>query len=123
MLFKLVSPDTDRPLIVKEGKPTSDHVNINFSTPSLTPTIVPINNGDKNINSTPYIHEIYQYYNNNFETTNNHVLTCFHSKIFSGSLRRITEIVITEDLQPECDSFWDAFKKSFVMPEVYINGE
>ena len=51
------------------------------------------------------------------------MLTCFHSKIFSGSLRRITEIVINEDLQPECDSFWDAFKKSFVMPEVYINGE
>ena len=76
-----------------------------------------------NSNTSECINELYQYYNNYFESNNHHVITCFQTKIFSGSLRRIAEMVIDEELQPECSSFWSVFKQSFVLPDVYVNGE
>ena len=62
--------------------------------------------------------ELWQYYQNCYHTIN-----AFQTNIFSGSLRHIAELTLAEELQPNCNSFWNACKETFVLPDVYINGE
>ena len=62
--------------------------------------------------------ELWQYYQNCYHTIN-----AFQTNQFSGSLRHIAELTLAEELQPNCNSFWDACKETFVLPDVYINGE
>ena len=62
--------------------------------------------------------ELWQYYQNCYYTIN-----AFQTSQFSGSLRHIAELTLAEELQPNCNSFWNACKETFVLPDVYINGE
>ena len=106
----------------------------------MTKTCLSTDNVNKNVNKinsllsstegeyeeTPIsacLDELWQLYQNLYETNDYHTITAFQTKLFSGSLRRISELVIDEELQPNCNTFWNAFKETFVMPEVHINGE
>jgi hypothetical protein len=67
--------------------------------------------------------QLFDYYQTVYEPTNDnhHTIAAFKSKLLSGPLRRIAEIEIDEELQPNCNSFWNTCYETFVIPEVYIN--
>ena len=120
--FKLIRPDTDRQLNDKKGisKPKScQNVNI-FLNKS---TIPPFNTLTHTNAQQHLITELDNYYQSIFELNNYHQISSFQTKIFSGSLRRIAEMAIDDELQPNSNSFWDSFKETFVIPEVFINNE
>jgi hypothetical protein len=66
---------------------------------------------------------LFDYYQTVYEPNNDnhHTIAAFKSKLLSGPLRRIAEIEIDDELQPNCNSFWNTFHETFVIPEVYIN--
>ena len=69
--------------------------------------------------------QLWQYYQSVYEPKNEsiHILEAFKTKLFSGTLRRIAEFGIDEELHPASDSFWKSMDETFCIPEVYINNE
>jgi len=69
------------------------------------------------------VNELWDYYQNVFEVSpdNQFTIDVFKTKIFSGALRRITELEFDESLHVESESFWNQHEP-FCMPEVYVNG-
>lgn len=53
------------------------------------------------------LHQLFDYYQTVYEPNNDnhHTIAAFKSKLLSGPLRRIAEIVIDDELQPNCNSF------------------
>ena len=95
-----------------------------FQVPNTPDTSINLNTFQENLNDA--IPELFDYYQSAFGSEEKHTISAFKSKIFSGPLRRliqIAELSIDENLQPNNDSFWETFKGTFVVPEVYINGE
>ena len=93
---------------------------------------------DRNTNSVPYYEnlnlsaseitekltaELFNYYKSGFRAEENFVISAFTSQIFSGPLCRIAELAIDENFKPNSNEFWESFKRNFVIPEVYVNGE
>ena len=82
-------------------------------------------NENNNENVSECLHQLFDYYQTVYEPNNenHHTIAAFKSKLLSGPLRRIAEIEIDEELQPNCNSFWSTFHETFVIPEVYINNQ
>ena len=86
-----------------------------------------------NKTDSPYLPDLWDYYRNVYENAADcHVISDFSTKIFSGPLRRIVELVINDPehiaegvdtVFPVSESFWDNFSSTFCTPHVFVNGK
>ena len=71
-----------------------------------------------NENQVNPLFELWNYYQNMYNETSDHIISAFKTKLFAGPLQTIVAIV-TNEVQSKFKTFWNFFDKSICLPEVY----